>query len=284
MAGKRYLIWLVVFIFSLIGTSYAGNVTVFGPAQYTTTTQGGTDVFTNTFSALAGEALIIVRNGTLTGTNRIDNAISSARVFVNGTEIFSPNDFNQNVYLLESPINVGGSNTISVELNGSSGRYLTIEITQQVPEPTLTITANPDTIHVGNSSILTWYSTYADNCLITPQVGNVPANGSIEVFPAETTTYTVTASGLGGSASANITVTVTNTPPIANAGNDRSVFVGDSVMLDGSGSGDADGDQISYLWSIVSVPGGSAVTLSDSRVVSPSFVPDVAGTYIFAKM
>ncbi len=278
MAGKRYLIWLVVFIFALVGSSNAGNVTVFGPSQYTTT-QGGTDVFTDIFSALASEALITVRNGTLTGTNRIDNAISSARVYVNGTEIFSPNDFNQNVYLLESPINVGGNNTISVELNGSSGRYLTIEIIQQVPEPTVTITANPDTIHAGNSSILTWNSTNADNCVISPRVGNVPVNGSIEVFPTETTTYTVTATGLGGSASANITVTVINTPPVANAGHDQSVFVGDTVMLDGSGSGDTDGDPITYLWSIVAVPNGSAAVLSVPGAVNPTFVPDVTGTY-----
>ncbi|RJQ52518.1 MAG: carboxypeptidase regulatory-like domain-containing protein [Nitrospiraceae bacterium] len=210
MAGKKYLVWFFVFILAFAGTSYAGNVTVFGPAQYTTT-QGGTDVFTDTFSAISGEARITVRNGTLTGTKRIDNAISSARVYVNGTEIFSPNDFNQNVYLLESPINVGSSNSISIALNGSSGRYLTVEITQQVPEPTIAITANPDTIHAGNSSTLTWNSTFADNCVISPGVGDVSPSGSVEVSPAETTTYTVTATGLGGSASANVTVTVTNT-------------------------------------------------------------------------
>ncbi|RJQ51346.1 MAG: hypothetical protein C4526_10195 [Nitrospiraceae bacterium] len=131
MAGKKYLICFFAFILTLTGTSYAGNVTVFGPAQYTTT-QGGSDVFTDTFSAVAGEAFLVVRNGDMTGTGRTNNAASSARVYINGAEIFSPDDFSRN-NLLKSSINVRGRNTVSVELNGGEGRYLTIEITQQVP-------------------------------------------------------------------------------------------------------------------------------------------------------
>ncbi|MDX2410373.1 MAG: PKD domain-containing protein [Woeseiaceae bacterium] len=70
-----------------------------------------------------------------------------------------------------------------------------------------------------------------------------------------------------------------NNPPVANAGPDENVTVNDTVVLDGSGSTDADGDPLTYLWSL-SVPGGSVATLSDPTVVSPTFVADVAGDYV----
>jgi hypothetical protein len=69
-----------------------------------------------------------------------------------------------------------------------------------------------------------------------------------------------------------------NTPPVADAGPDQTVAVNDTVALDGSGSNDGDGDPLTFSWSL-SVPGGSGAALSDTTAVSPTFVPDVEGTY-----
>lgn len=78
----------------------------------------------------------------------------------------------------------------------------------------------------------------------------------------------------------NITNSVdTNTPPIANAGTDQSVLVGVTVSLSGEQSSDADGDSLSYLWSIVDIPNGSAISLSDESSISPSFEVDIIGSY-----
>ncbi len=73
---------------------------------------------------------------------------------------------------------------------------------------------------------------------------------------------------------------VVNTAPMASAGTDQNVSVGDTVALDGSGSTDADGDALTFSWSLSSTPGGSTATLSDVAAMNPTFVADVAGAYV----
>ncbi|MCK0538661.1 PKD domain-containing protein [Alcanivorax quisquiliarum] len=70
-----------------------------------------------------------------------------------------------------------------------------------------------------------------------------------------------------------------NSPPVAHAGSDQFVKTGDVVSLDASGSHEADGDRLSYQWSLIELPPGSAATLSDAAVVRPSFTADVEGLY-----
>jgi len=72
----------------------------------------------------------------------------------------------------------------------------------------------------------------------------------------------------------------TNSPPSANAGPDQTVSVGNTVTLDGSGSKDVDGDQLTMAWSFVSVPAGSSAALSRPTAVKPTFVADIGGSYV----
>ncbi|MCG8428091.1 MAG: PKD domain-containing protein, partial [Chromatiales bacterium] len=80
------------------------------------------------------------------------------------------------------------------------------------------------------------------------------------------------------------TVTITtasgNSAPVADAGADQAVLIGDTVMLDASNSSDADGDALSYQWSLITRPAGSAAALSDAATAMPSFIADVEGEYV----
>jgi chitinase len=79
-----------------------------------------------------------------------------------------------------------------------------------------------------------------------------------------------------------VTIDNSNTAPVADAGIDRSAAINTEANLDGSNSSDADGDPLTYMWSIVSKPDGSTTTLTDASAVDPLFIPDKAGTYVFS--
>ena len=61
-----------------------------------------------------------------------------------------------------------------------------------------------------------------------------------------------------------------NHAPIANAGQDQSVFENSTVTLDGSKSSDPDGETICYTWQ-QSDPTSNLVKLSDPSSPTPTF-------------
>jgi hypothetical protein len=78
----------------------------------------------------------------------------------------------------------------------------------------------------------------------------------------------------------NVTVSFENIKPVADAGANQYVIVGDTVSLDGSGSTDTNGDLLTYSWSFTSKPAGSLAELTSSTSVQTSFVVDEPGDYV----
>jgi hypothetical protein len=90
----------------------------------------------------------------------------------------------------------------------------------------------------------------------------------------------VVSDGAASSAADTVTITTLNTAPAANAGPDQTAPVGTTVSLNGSGSSDADGNALTYAWTVQSRPAGSAATVGNAHSVTPSMVVDRAGTYV----
>jgi K319L-like, PKD domain len=86
--------------------------------------------------------------------------------------------------------------------------------------------------------------------------------------------------GYLNSSPATVTISTINSVPVANAGSNQTVTAGDTVSLSGAASSDADGDPLTYRWSILSQPAGGNAALSDPTVVNPTFVANIAGDYI----
>jgi peptidoglycan-associated lipoprotein len=76
-----------------------------------------------------------------------------------------------------------------------------------------TFTAEPASVERGQSSTLRWSVANATNMSIDGGIGAVQANGTRQVNPGTSTTYTLTANGAGGMDRRSVTVTVNAPPP-----------------------------------------------------------------------
>ena len=78
-----------------------------------------------------------------------------------------------------------------------------------------------------------------------------------------------------------VTITSNNVAPVANAGPDQGgKLPGALITLNGSASSDANGDPLTYSWSLTTKPAGSPAVLANPTSVSPTFTVDRAGDYV----
>lgn len=104
----------------------------------------------------------------------------------------------------DSSISQNTSYLYQIEAYNSAGtnRSNTINVTTPFCPPTLTFSGNPTTVFQGQSTTLTWSTTYTTSCTASGAwVGSRPVNGSQIVVPnpPPSSTYNLQCSGSGGS-------------------------------------------------------------------------------------
>jgi hypothetical protein len=108
------------------------------------------------------------------------------------------------------------------------------------------------------------------------KVVQVMSDGAVRVVGNGKATITVTNRGKGASLDVVVKAPIeSNNSPVADAGGDQRVKGGATVVLNGLGSHDADGDPLRYEWAQLS---GQKVSLLGADSPKPTFVaPKVSG-------
>ena len=272
----------------------AAALTVFGPRDYVRAT-GVPVVESATFRADPGGSFVLaIANGGADGQHQ---RVTSAVITLNGVIVVMPHEFNPGVGLITRQVPLEATNTLLVELRGAPGSGLTIRIDGDASanQRPIASAGSDQTVNLGAQVQLDGGGssdpdgdplTYRWTITSRPAGSGAALSDPTAVqptfvvdMPGAYSVALVVNDGSVDSAPDEVVVTTTNSAPIANAGTDQSVAVGSVVTLDGTGSQDADGDPLTYLWTLVSVPPGSAAALSDPTAVHPAFVADRSGTY-----
>jgi len=124
-----------------------------------------------------------------------------------------------------------GTTTYTITAAGAGG-VTTDSVTVTVLQPPqVTISAQPLLIIEGGSSSLTWMSEHASSASLDNGIGQVTPDGSLEVWPQGTTTYTITVQGQGGTATASAMVEVIPRPTATITASPNPIDAGETSLL-----------------------------------------------------
>ena len=111
----------------------------------------------------------------------------------------------------------------------------------------------------------------------------VAPDSAIPTFRADVNgTYVATlqvSDPFGATSGDEVTISFDNLPPVANAGPDLVVVLGNMVIAQGSAT-DRNGDRLTHRWSMSAKPAGSLAALVGADTLTPSFNADLPGTFV----
>jgi YD repeat-containing protein len=266
----RLTAFLVILLCLPINGLCAASAVVFGPRDVTVGAWG-VHISVQRFECAAsgGGSLVVTRR-------TADKSFWGGFVLVNN-RFFSLQEFlegSQPVFAAD--LNLGKTNVIGVTVIGAPGATLGIEVRAKSGAnlPQATFSASPETIALGQASLLQWTSTDAVSLSIAPDIGTVASSGSRSVFPQASTTYTLTASGPGGSVTRTARVTVIAPPPtVSFSVSPSSISAGETVVLAWS-STNAQSATIDPGIGAVLLPSGS---LSTAPVATTTYTITASG-------
>jgi PKD repeat protein len=135
-----------------------------------------------------------------------------------------------------------------------------IFVLEKPNSPPIADAGSPKTVSVGEIIHFSSSGSYDEDGVITSYLWDFndgskqnPGLYPIHAFNFQGTynvTLTVTDNeGITGNDTCVVTVLdIPNSPPIAMAGDDKTVYAGDIILFDGTNSSDPDGDVLSYFW------------------------------------
>jgi PKD repeat protein len=155
--------------------------------------------------------------------------------------------------------------TYTITGTGANGCTGTSTVTVTV-NPLPTITANPSAPQMCSGGSATITASGANTYAWSPATGLSATTGAtVTATPTATTTYTITGTDVTGCTNTT-TVTVTiNNNPVANAGSDVSICMGDNTTLNASGGG-------TYSWA-------PSTGLSSTTIANPVASPTATTSY-----
>jgi PKD repeat protein len=286
------LAFVLITMFPWTFNLFSSPTTIYGPRKFTRSSAKPV-VVTETFSAPNATTYnLIVFNG-----EKGKNRVSSATVKINGIEILRESDFNQQVDRIERSISLLLSNSISVELKGAPGSFITISILT-INRPPVADAGRDQQVRVGDvvtldgrnsydpgGDLITYNWTIAQTPLGSSASLSNPTSVMPSFVPDKAGSYlialTVNNEKLD-SIPDNVVIIAArpNAPPTAIAGPDQTVATGSQVSLDGMGSFDPDGDLLTYRWQMISLPTGSTAFLDNPTSPTPNFLSDKDGEYV----
>ena len=168
-----------------------------------------------------GETAVLTWSSTYGVSATIDNGIGE--VLVTGAMAVSPQT--DTTYTLEVE-GYGGAASASVNVSVWSGKGQ--------PSPTVSISASPESVIINKPVTLSWTSDKAVSVEIDHGIGAVSSEGSWDVYPDTTTTYTITAvDRKGNTATDSITVDVTPLDIEMYAPTEGEVITREDVLVRG---------------------------------------------------
>ncbi len=153
----RFALPLLFLLFGLLAfaNAHAIQITPFGPTHYTR--QSGAPVEETasfTVDNLNGSFTLTVHNGGLEDDATLGKYVSSSTITINGVVVLGPQNFNQNVTVLNVPVSLLSSNQLVVKLNGKPGGVITVEINGEVNSAPVADAGINQTLIAGNTVTL----------------------------------------------------------------------------------------------------------------------------------
>lgn len=225
-------------------------------------------------------ALVKIYRASPAFSNYKKTGLRCGQVFWNG---LSAGTFtNGNPYSLDVSAPPYTSTTTIMNVDVLDYSYRTITFTgTSLPPPGVSLTANPTTITLGGSSVLTWSDiTNATSCNASGSwTGSKNVGGGTQtVSPAVTSNYTLLCAGSGGSTSVSDTITVVPPAPVIT----NNPLTATGVVGNSFSTYAITGTNSPTFFSAISLPAGLSVNSSSGAITGTPTTVGISNVTISA--